>query len=204
MGANVLIEYDQDFMLRGEGSFSIGTVDYTSQETGSDDDLEHRMIELRGLFGKSFESDQYILKATPYFGIAHRYLYTEGENRITTTGHWGYDRDVYYLYSPLGIEFEWQTIDDLVVKPTIEYDFFWQGTVKSHLSYLGDTDLEHHQSSGYGFRASVALESQTNIVNVTFKPFIRYWHIEESDWVYYTVEPENETLEVGLELNICF
>ena len=43
------------------------------------------------------------LRLTPYLGAGYRYLFNEGSGRRTTTGHFGYDREANYYYSPIGV-----------------------------------------------------------------------------------------------------
>jgi hypothetical protein len=83
----------------------------------------------------------------------------------------------------------------------IEYDQLLYGWQLSELSDIGFADITNPQTSGYGLRGSVMYERRSWSVG----PFINYWNIGHS--AYDCVaggaecgdEPDNQTLEVGLQ-----
>jgi hypothetical protein len=100
-----------------------------------------------------------------------------------------------------------------------EYDLFLGGKVKSHVSDLlpGLSTPENDQNFGDGYGVKFSLQFNTNFSNnygISIEPYITFWDIDESDpsWLtfyghptgIYVVEPENETTEYGLRLNITF
>jgi hypothetical protein len=91
----------QRCMLKAEGKFAYGQVDY--KNSGTLDNIDDYILEFRGLGGYDFS----ILKAstlTPYVGIGYRYLNDDMSGMTTSTGARGYERESNYLYSPIGVE----------------------------------------------------------------------------------------------------
>ena len=97
----------------------------------------------------------------------------------------------------------------------LEYDYFWQGKQKSHLSkaFSNFNDLENTQNSGYGLRASMAFKKKSPEIEYIFEPFIKYWNIDRSDrssvtysgvLVGYGYEPKNTSTEIGLRFAVGF
>jgi len=201
------------FMLKGEGKFSCGQVDYSSSNTGDMDNVDDFMLEYRGLGGYDFFISQTFV-ITPYTGIGYRYLNDDSGGMTTTTGAWGYERESNYFYSPIGIEVITDLENGWSLGGMIEYDLFWAGKQKSHLSdVVSYSDLENDQDSGYGIKGSVRIQKKNADIDIVIEPFIRYWAIEksnESDLIYedviigYGYEPENDSVEIGFKLAINF
>lgn len=199
--------YRKNFMLKADGRFSYGWVDY--RNSGAMDNIDDYMLEFRGLGGYGFS----VLKAsalTPYMGIGYRYLNDDMSGRTTSTGAWGYEREISYIYSPIGIEMITSLKNGKSIGATLEYDYFWDGTVKSHLSDVpGYYDIENDQNKGYGFRGSIKLEKKGEKINFVIAPFIRYWKIKDSEtttdpagrtWI----EPKNHSTEIGIKFALEF
>lgn len=203
-----------NYMLRAEGRFSFGEVDYTSVSTGSMNNVEDYILELRGVVGYDFP----VLEATtltPYIGIGYRYLNDDSSGMTTTTGHVGYKRESNYYYTPLGIETMTALDNGWSIGLTLEYDHFWKGIQKSHLSdaNLGFNDVENDQNEGYGCRASIKFQKKSERFDYVIEPFIRYWEIKKSEIsavtysgviIGYGYEPENTSLEYGLKIAAKF
>ncbi|MDD5449713.1 MAG: hypothetical protein PHO42_03845 [Candidatus Omnitrophica bacterium] len=205
--------YNKKLMLKAEGLFSSGEVDYTSTSTGSMDGLSDVMLEGRGLLGLVTPAKNKF-KFTPYTGAAYRYLYDDARG-TTTTGHRGYERESNYFYSPVGIDMEAALNETWSVGSIIEYDIFWRGWQISHLSdvSLGYNDLENTQRNGYGVRASARFVKKGLKTDLIIEPFIRYWNIGDSDKTAITYsgvivdvgyEPHNKTTEYGVNIKIGF
>lgn len=202
------------FMLKAENKFSYGQVDYSSTSTGDMDDIDDFMYEIRGFGGYDFFPSQ-TLAITPYAGIGYRYLNDDSGGMTTTTGAKGYERESNYLYSPVGIEVTAGLENNWSLGGVIEYDLFWLGKQKSHLSdaSAGFGDLENDQNKGYGIRGAIKLQKKSDNIDFLIEPFIRYWNIaksNESDVTYqgviigYGYEPKNNSTEIGLKLAINF
>lgn len=202
------LAYHNNLMLKAEGRLSGGLVNYDGHLANGTpctiDYIPDYMLEFRGLGGYDFP----ILTATiltPYIGFGYRYL-----NDDSSFDPSGYERESNYYYSPIGVE----TITELKgwsIGATIEYDYFWKGIQKSHLSDSnpGLSDAKNDQKGGYGWRGSIKFQKNRLII----EPFIRYWDIDKSevqDITYYGTyygyawEPKNNSTEIGIKIEECF
>jgi hypothetical protein len=138
---------------------------------------------------------------TPYTGIAYRYL-NDGLQGVPG----GYERESNYYYSPIGLEINKEFANGWSWDTTLEYDIFWGGQQKSHLSQAmaGLSDVTNDQKDGYGYRISMKFQSKNGF---GIEPYYRYWNIEQSDPAVVTyegtpaaigVEPKNNSQEVGI------
>ncbi|MBL7131694.1 MAG: autotransporter domain-containing protein [Candidatus Omnitrophica bacterium] len=201
--------YYDNFMLKTEGRFSFGEVDYSSSSSGTMNDIDDYILEIRGLGGRDFPvfKDSTI---RPYFGIGYRYLNDDMSGRVTTTGAGGYERESNYIYSPIGVEFSKDLDNDFSFGATLEYDYFWEGKQKSHLSDVpGYYDIENDQDEGYGWRGSLKFQKESEKIDYIIESFVRYWNIKESktttdpagtSWV----EPKNNSTEYGIKFTARF
>ena len=190
---------DNKWMSRFELRFAYGEVDYSSENTGSDDNIEDYTVEIRLLRGLDFPKETSM--STLYAGIAYRYLNDDSSGMQTTTGHWGYERESNYLYIPIGLNNIRNLKNGWSFGITAELDIFLWGQQNSHLSDVGSgySDIENEQDSGYGLRGSLRFQNHGEKTDFIIEPFIRYWDIDKSDVVLGGYEPENETLEYGIK-----
>ena len=205
--------YYDNYMLKAEGRFSVGQVDYEGQLSDGTpyniDDIDDYMLELRGLAGYGFPVFESSV-LTPYVGLGYRYL-----NDDLSSDPAGYERESNYFYSPIGIESSTPMENGWVVGLTLEYDYFWKGIQISHLSDFSSAfnDVENDQNDGYGLRGSVKFKKEIEKLNLIIEPFIRYWDIDRSEdatitfagavWGY-GYEPENDSTEIGIKVAVGF
>jgi len=195
-------------------SYVFGELDYDGQfqdGTPRTSDTDDWLFEWRGLIGPDYRlKDSSIV--TPFLGIGYRFWNDE------IKGSGGYEREIQYLYLPIGVK----TISPIDINWTwglsAEYDLFLSGKVKSHLSdvFPGLNDPENDQNFGDGYGVKFSLQFNRKLSNnygVSIEPYISYWDIDASDLsvvtlygipIGYGVEPENETTEYGLRLNFTF
>jgi len=201
------------WMLKVEVRYAFGEVDYDGALSDGTpytiDNIDDFVGEIRGLCGYDFP----VFKTstlTPYAGIGYRYL-----NDDTSFDPYGYERESNYVYSPVGLEIVTDLGNDWFIGAMLEYDIFWSGEQKSHLSDVdpGFNDVENDQDSGYGLRGSIKLQKKCNKVTFIIEPFIRYWRIRCSEpsivtWYGipwgYGVEPRNRTTEYGIKIAARF
>ena len=204
--------YRSNYVLKAEGRFAFGQVDYTN--SGTLNDIDDYIWEFRGLVGWdwSWEEGKTL---TPYIGIGYRYLLDDLGGLTTSTGARGYDRESEYFYSPIGVETIFDLNNGWLGGVTIEYDYFWKGQQTSHYSQvnLGYNDLENDQNDGYGVRGSIKFIKEGETVDILIEPFIRYWDIDQSEnanitytgvVVGYGYEPENNSTESGVKIAVRF
>lgn len=204
--------YHQNLMLKLEGRGSYGKVDY--RNAGEIENIQDYMLEFRGLIGYDF----YLwrnLTFTPYIGFGYRYLNDDSSGKISTVGAIGYERESSYFYSPLGATLIFDLENRWSVISTLEYDLFWWGKQKTHLSDVdpGFNDLSLRQKKGYGLRGSLILQKKMDKIEIEIGPFVRYWHIKHSEAelityygipIDYACEPENRSTEIGILFGIKF
>ena len=184
------------------------------KNSGTLDNIDDLTLEFRGLGGFGFD----IFTAstlTPYLGVGYRYLNDDLKGKVTSTGAAGYERESNYFYSPIGIETLTELNNGWFWGLRAEYDYFWRGVQKSHLSDANPAynDLENDQNKGYGVRGSVKLLMKSEEIDFVIEPFIRYWNIKKSEDAKVTFagviigtgyEPKNHTTEAGIKMGLIF
>jgi hypothetical protein len=194
--------------LRGELRYAGGTVDYSSNGTGSSTREPDWYFEGRALFGR----DWLLQRATvsSYVGLGYRFLLNDGRG-ISTTGAAGYRRESTYLYLPVGLIFRGELRNGNEWIGTFEYDQLLSGSQFTKLSDtgMGYGDITSKQSEGYGMKLRLSYVTDTWSAG----PYLHYWNIADSsvEPIYlngnldgYGLEPQNRTTEVGLELRRPF
>ena len=204
--------YYNDIILKTEGRYSFGKVDYSGSLSDGTlytvDNIDDYILELRGLV-KNPNYNFSLLKTSTeiisYIGIGYRYL-----NDDMSFDPAGYERESNYIYSPIGIEAVSNLENGWFLETILELDIFWWGKQKSHISNVsGYYDIENLQTDGYGWRSSIELQKKGEKIEWGIESFIRYWSIEESKtttdpagttWV----EPKNHSTEYGIKFSVRF
>ena len=195
-----------NYMLSVEARASMGQVDYSSGDSGSMDNINDDMLEVRGLAGYDVHLSE-TLAITPYFGLGYRHLDDNMGGKISTLASYGYDREISYIYSPIGADITTSLENGWNLKLRVEYDCFWKGTVASHLGDIpGYYNIENRQDKGMGIRSSLMFKKKGEAVDFIIEPFFRYWSIKQSKdtmdpggatWI----EPKNNSMEFGINLS---
>lgn len=199
---------DRHTFLRGELRYAGGTVDYTSNGTGSSSGEPDWYIEGRALVG-----NDWLLKSatlSSYVGLGYRFLMNDGRG-ITSTGASGYRRQSSYFYLPVGLIYRTVLRSGNSMLGLIEYDHLLAGNQFTKLSDtgLGYSDLDSKQTDGYGVKLRLAYVAR----QWSAGPYLHYWNIADSavNPIYkngllngYGWEPHNRTTEVGLEFSRPF
>ena len=190
---------------RIDGRVSYGSLKYTSNGTGTLDNVPDWIFEVRGVIGKDFLLGDNVA-LSPYIGLGYRYLYNDLRG-YSSTGAVGYRRYSHYFYVPVGLTTRFRTGERWVVAPTVEYDAFLGGRQYSQLTDtgIGYSDASNEQKHGRGYRAYLMVEKN----RWAFGPWLHYWKIKDSDIVPIgfgegAYEPANWTREYGLELRYRF
>lgn len=210
---------DNKLMINIRLKYSFGELDYDGHLVDYDGqtwtpitaDTDDWIVECSGLVGYDYVLNGKHL-ITPFIGIGYRYW----NDDIDTPG--GYEREIQYWYSPIGVKTASPLSDKWTWGLTAEYDLFWRGKVKIHLSDffpgLNDPEVDQDFGDGYGLRFSVRFERElAKNYGLSIEPHIRYWDIDKSDTetvsyygtpIGYVWEPENETISYGLSLSFKF
>ena len=196
-GIRGIAEYTDGVYLALDGKYSFGQVDYSG--SGTIDNIEDDMIEARALIGYAWE------KVTLYTGYGYRYLKDDMNNKTTSTGYFGYERESNYHYLPVGVK---------VITPLVpiqfEVDALLSGMQVSHLEKAETwlPEVKNKQTTGAGIKISVDLSRKIKNIDVHFQPFLRWWKVQSSEVFYSEVgnfrEPKNTSLELGGQLSIKF
>jgi hypothetical protein len=173
-------------------------------------DTEDYILEFRSLIGGNIHQGK--TRIIPFVGFGVRYW----NDAIIATG--GYEREILYYYSPIGVKTIRPLSDRWFWSLNAEYDLFWKGQVKSHLSdadpSLNDPEVNQSFGDGFGIRFSIQFK---NIISEKFswyiEPFFRYWDVSESDTailasngvpIAIVYEPDNNTTSYGLYIGFIF
>lgn len=194
--------------------FASGSLDYDGSTWGGTPvkaDTDDYLFEIRTLLGGNIYQGKN--KVTPFIGFGLRYW----NDTIQSAG--GYEREILYLYSPIGIKLAGPISAKWSWSFSGEYDLFWKGWVTSHLSDAdpGFNDPENNQSFGEGFGVRVSFQFRNHLsekFSWYIEPFFRYWDVEQSDYAILTYygaptglkvyEPENNTLAYGVTVGFGF
>ncbi|MCD6570683.1 MAG: autotransporter domain-containing protein [Deltaproteobacteria bacterium] len=191
-----------------------GKVDYDGHYTDGTPveiaDFKDQMANARYLAGHDFIiSGEH--RITPFLGIACRYLNDDGHKKSTAA----YEREISSVYSPIGLEATSSISEDWSLGIRAEYDLFWGGEVKTHLSdiapftYEGGTyiykDVKNRQDAfdGRGTRVSLFFRCLTKGKSFayTIEPYLWDWRINHSNKkavVLIPVDGVSEPLSPGL------
>ena len=201
-------------MIRLDGRVAYGQVDYTSVGTGDLDNINDFVFETRVAGGYDFNMTGESL-ITPYIGIGYRYLYDDTSGKVSTNGALGYKRESNYLYIPVGADLHGPINEQWDVNFNTEFDIFIYGKQKSHLgdAIAGLNTVSNDQNDGFGVRGSIRFTRKNEKRDLFIEPFVRYWHINDSDIsavsyngviVGYGLEPENKSFESGVKIGLRF
>jgi len=210
-GVGLAYTYHDKAMFKASLLVAYGEVDY--ENSGKLDGIPDRHVELRGLLGYDFSIDPTFL-ITPYIGLGYRFLRNDAAGMITTTGARGYNRESNYFYTPVGIAIIKILPEGWTLAAEAEFDYLCYGKQYSDLSDANPLypDVDNQQDQGYGIRGAIRIEKKITYSAIFFEPFIRYWHISQSDDTIFTAggttyrgyEPKNNTMEIGARLGLRF
>lgn len=190
-------QISDEFYIGTKGRIGYGKVDYTSEDTGTMEDISDYHIEGSVYGGPTFgEKNEFAL----YIGLGARYLYNASGYRLSSTGHAGYDRISRYLYAPVGIRIANENINTAIIF-NLEFDYFIQGIQDSKLSQVGPSysDVTHSQDSGYGIKLTAGFFGVQQDTG-GFELYLDLWDIDDSKPASGFYEPRNVTTEFGIRI----
>ncbi len=154
------------------------------------------------------------LELAPYLGLGWRQL----RNHAEEMGMGGYERTSTYIYLPVGLNFTYAPGERFSLTLNGQFDILLHGNQYSRMTdipgYLDDAS--NRQDQGFGARVSVKAALDMKGCGLFIEPFWRYWHIQNSNevWYYYNadptmpafalIEPFNTTHEYGIRAGIMF
>jgi hypothetical protein len=190
--------YRQTDLLRLEGGFSTGLIDYEGSLTDGTpytmEDCRDYLINVRGLWGRPWQAERWDHRF--YAGFGYRYL-----NDDSTQDPAGYNRHSNYFYMPVGLKAYHELAGDWQIGLGGELDVLLLGIQISGISDGDSSYVTNFQGPGFGARLSVELRHKSTALDLAVAPFLQYWWIDDSsvsDDGWY--EPRNSTLQYGLNL----
>ena len=126
-------------------------------------------------------------------------IYHYWENRKSTTGASGYDREQKYMYIPIVAELKMPIPElDLNGILKIEFDHIIEGNNRSYSAYLGGANKDSHfrNNDGYIWKTSYKFDH----LGFSYEPYYEFMSVEESDTMNGSIEPSNLTTEYGLRV----
>jgi hypothetical protein len=183
-------------MFGGELEFAYGQVDYDGHLLDEDntpytvDGIDNFLIDGRYLIGCDVTPENIL--QTLYSGIGYRFLQDDSSFDPA-----GYLRRSNYFYIPLGLKVEQGGKNGWSLGGSVEVDFLVYG---QQYNEIDNYRIRNHQEAGAGFRAAVDIVKTGAKSNFKIQPFIRYWNIAESEDKHGYYEPENKTVQTGLQL----
>lgn len=192
------------------GRYAQGQTDYDGQLLDSANTpyrisgIDASTFELRALAGYA----PYVSgEAYTAFSIGFGIRFKDDDSSFDPSG---YKRESTYRYVPIAVRHTRHSSGGNQWSFALEYDHLMSG---DHVTTLpGERGIRKHQSSGYGIRASFAINGSTGRLDWTLEPFARYWNIEDSNFVFVRTpvgiiqlyEPANTTLELGASVRVLF
>lgn len=133
-------------------------------------------------------------------GLATRYLEDHLDKHPS-----GYRRENTLNYMSFVLERPTQLEGGWTMTPAFKYKYLLEGKQDS---YLTDGTLTHTQNRGKGYDLSLEFAKTSGSTEWTITPFMRTWHIRDSDVSYLNgdayIEPDNKTKELGINLGMRF
>ena len=192
----LLNDYVTEFEF--DNSFQFFKQNYWSNGTGTMKDIDVEIFNSRLLYGITASEK---LKIKP--GLGYRRLYHFWQDRQSTTGAWGYDREQDYTYIPIIAELKMPIPElDLNGILKIEFDHIIEGNNRSYAAYLGGANKDSHfrNNDGYIWKTSYKFDH----LGFSYEPYYEFMSVEESDVVNGSTEPSNLTTEYGLRVTKVF
>ncbi|MGZ3722615.1 MAG: hypothetical protein ACXVA9_06780 [Bdellovibrionales bacterium] len=195
------------FIYGGNISYAFGKTTYdgglvntlTGVVTPVSEDSNEKIFDLEGYFGASFFDSH--MQAWDAFGGLGIWALT---NKIEGSG--SYQRDITYLYMPLGTRYTFRPSSGFKMMVGVQYDLFVYGSVKTHLSDLSSKydDVTNTQTSGSGAKATAGVEFTQTHWSLLVEAFYQAWDIGDSSVEpsggKYWREPHNTTKMLGLNI----
>jgi hypothetical protein len=189
------------WFLRADLRYANGKADYSSNLSGSINDVRDWYYEARGLIGKEFDYGGFRL--APYAGLGFRHLYNDLRG-VSTTGARGYRRESNYTTLPIGLIHKMPLSGQSQLHTTLEYSQLLQGRQEARLTDANPAtpDVSLRQKNGYGLR----LGTMVRFDSWSIGPTLIFWRIKQSETggLPPVLEPKNNTYEVGLKASYHF
>ena len=144
--------------------------------------------------------------------MGYRSLLDKASGRRSTKGTPGVSVNANYYYMPIGISAKYKIFNKIKSRSEIEFDWLIDGARRNYWGYYAEkySDVTNHQDTGYGIRISTDFIYQAGKVDFCFRPFFRYWSVNDSDISIINDASDefmisaNNTLEAGISITAQF
>ncbi|MDE3059469.1 MAG: hypothetical protein KGJ06_00475 [Pseudomonadota bacterium] len=202
-----------------DGRYSSGKEDYKS-DSGTLNGEPSLETEFRLRAGFDIPTTVWHGHLMPYMGVGWRYYFDQGKGLATNTGSLAYDRHISQFYIPVGGT--WRiTSGNWIFSPNLEGDMLFYGQVNTHFQPIDpslapsdqEPNITNQQHTGWGLRGEFMSGQQYKSFGWEAGPFVRYWHISDSNCKVTAnstasgtclLEPENTRLQAGAALRLNF
>lgn len=205
---NLRRHIDYHWVNEGYATIILGDVDYESSSTGSASGEYNMIMVLENNLNYCLSN-----AVCMNMGYGFRYLNNDSTQLVTTTGSFGYKRENYLHFMPVGIKLDRAIGNHYIGSMQLrsKYYVFLDGRQVSHFEQFGcESDLKNRQNSGYGFEASMRFYNRDK--RWYYGGQFQYWDIEASDSIRFTCiganpavsEPANTTTMAGVMVGYRF
>ena len=200
------------FFLRGRAEGMTGSIDYEDDDGERIEGVQQTTGFAEFHAGRDFRLGD--ATVAPFVGIGHRSLEDESGGETTQSGLEGYDREVQYIYVPVGMSAAFPTGGRSRLTLSGQVNWIVSGDVESKFSELDPEfpDIRADLRGGHGIRLSAMIEVPVGSNAIKFGPFLEHWRVNASEPVLLSddqenielFEPANRTTVTGLALSFAF
>jgi hypothetical protein len=200
------------WFIRVAGQGAAAEVDYRDDEGARIDDVDQGVSRFELGIGRDFPVGAVTL--TPSVAVGARVLRDESGGRLASDGARGYDREVGYVYVPLGLAAGVSAGGRARLTVSGRYGWIVGGDVRSGLSEADATlpDLRLDIDGGHMWELDAALTMPLGRRALSIGPFVRRWSADRSESRVVTApafaveffEPPARTAEAGLRIGFAF
>ncbi|MEQ6291316.1 hypothetical protein ACFPAG_11940 [Vogesella sp. GCM10023246] len=183
-----------------EGRYARGNSDYTGAAQQAD---PYGSLKVSSIKRRTWEFAASYKRLVPDWdgvklglGIGSRYL----EDHLDKTPT-GYRRENTLDYAIFSMERPTQLDGGWSMTPAFKYKYLLDGQQDSKLT---SGTLTHTQNKGSGYDLSLEFAKTSGKTEWLITPYMRTWHIRDSEVVLDTYEPDNKTKELGINLGMRF
>lgn len=169
------------WFLRARGDAATGEIDYRDSDGARAQDVEQGISRFELGIGRDIALGA--LTLTPSIAIGARLLRDESGGVVASDGSPGYDREISYVYVPVGLALGGSVGRGARVTLSGRYGWIIGGEVKSELSQADSAlpDLRLDIDGGHMWEADLALSFPLGRRALSVGPFVRRWSADRSE-----------------------
>ena len=200
------------WFLRVTAEATSGSIDYEDDTGERIENVSQTTGHAEIHIGRDFRAGRATI--TPFAGVGSRSLDDESGGETSTSGLFGYDREIAYRYIPVGVAATVPIGGRRRLLLSAQVNWIVSGHVDSDFSTI-DPDLpaiRNRLRGGHGFRLSAMAELPVGRHAVRIGPVIEHWRVGRSRSTFLSegnetiefFEPANRTTMIGAVLSFAF